>query len=356
MVRNKRPLVGVALLFCAGILLGTFIHFPSTYLGVVIGLFCLLFFALYRTKFHSLIFYPLATLAGFFAYQCAVQIHNPADLRLLVGDSPEHVALRGVVCDWPETRLQQTPRGEFGRTSMTLEVDSIRRGVQWQPASGKVLVHSEEFQGGNAVAYGDELELDGSLEQPPTSRNPGQFDYRRYLARQNIYYQYRLTSPDQLQVLRSRCGNPVMQIAAAANEYFKKCLSLGIERDPETVGLMWAIVLGYSPGLTNELSDPFMKTGTLHVFAVSGFHIALVGSILVGALRFCRFSRTVSGLVSIPLLFVYTLITGAPASAVRSFTMAAVVIFGYSLLRPTDIFNSLAAAAIIVLAINPQQS
>ena len=259
------------------------------------------------------------------------------------------------MCDWPETRLKQTPRGEFGRTSFTIAVSQLRRTTEWQTATGKVLVHLDDRGERTAIAYGDAIELAGGIDLPPAARNPGQFDYRRYLARQDVHYHVRLVSTNDLQVQQTRQGNWIMQIAADANEHFKRCLALGIEGETETVGLLWAIVLGFRPGLTNELSEPFMRTGTLHVFAVSGFHIAMVGAILVVGLRLCRMSRTWSGLGSIPLLLIYTLVTGAPPSATRSFIMASMVLIGYSLLRPSDIYNSLAAAALVILAWNPQQ-
>jgi competence protein ComEC len=353
--RNKRPLVGVAILFGAGILAGSQLAIPSIWPAVVTAAFLVAFFALYVTRFHSWAFFPIPILAGIFLHFDSTEIHSPSDLRNLIGPDARSLILRGIVCDWPETKTKQTPRGELGSTSLTLKVHSVRRGDRWEDALGKVIVRLDSFDQHTEVAYGDELELAGTIERPPVARNPGQFDYRRYLARQGIYYQFHLPHAGDLTLLASRRGNGIMQLAADANEYFKKCLSHGIESEQESVGLLWAIVLGFRPGLTNELSEPFMKTGTLHVFAVSGFHIALVGAILIGMLQLCRLSRKWSGLLSIPLLLIYTLITGAPASAVRSFIMAAVVIVGYSLLRPSDIFNSLAAAALVVLAMNPQQ-
>lgn len=354
-MRNKRPLVGIALLFCAGIIAAPIFTISFAWSGIVLCAFVCGFFAFHSKRQRNLLFFPIPFLAGIFAYYYSAHITCAHDLRILIGDRPQHIAVRGIVCDWPETRSKATPRGEFDKTSLTLKLHSLRRAENWEPAQGKVLIQITEGEEDSPLSYGDEVELDGAIEPPPIARNPGQFDYRKYLARQGIYHQFRVAGTADIHVLASRRGNCIMQVAADANEYFKKCLARGIESEEQTVGLLQAIVLGFRPGLTNELSEPFMRTGTLHVFAVSGFHIALIASILVGALRLGRLSRRTSGLVSIPLLLIYTLITGAPASALRSFIMASVVIFGWALLRPHDIFNSLAAAALIVLAINPQQ-
>lgn len=354
-MRNKRPLVGVALLFSVGIGLGSVTAIPSLIGGALLGVFLLAFVFSYRSRTSAWFFFPCPLLLGMFLCRAAIEVHSPRDLRSLLGDAPQHVALRGVVIDWPQTRWTETPRGEFGRTSMRVRVDAINRADAWQGARGTILVHFMEFDERATVAYGDQIEFAGAIERPPEARNPGQFDYRGFLARQGIHYQCRLAGPSDLHVIDSGHGNWLMHVAATANEHFKRLLARGIEEEEKTVGLLWAIVLGFRPGLTNELAEPFMRTGTLHVFAVSGFHIGLVGAILVASLRLLRFSRKTAGLSSIPLLLIYTLITGAPPSAERAFIMSSVVIFAYSLQRPSDIFNSLAAAALIVLAINPLQ-
>lgn len=355
-MRNKRPLVGVAILFGLGIWIGISLPVSARLFGIVTALFIVGFLACYRSRAHAWWFFPLVGLAGCFAIRSAVEVHAPNDLRHQFGETPEHARLRGMVVDWPETQPSGSTRTVFERTTFTLDVRAVQRARDWQSATGRVLVtFTEEEDEGVSLAYGDEIELAGTVERPATPRNPGQFDYRAYLARRGVHYQCRVSRAADIDVLRSGGGNRIKHLAATANEYFKKCLALGIEGESETIGLLWAITLGFRPGLTDEMAEPFMRTGTLHVFAVSGFHVAVVSAILVGALRLLRFSRRWSGLLSIPPLYIYTLITGAPASATRSFIMAGVVIFGYSLKRPHDIFNSLSAAAILVLLWNPQQ-
>jgi ComEC/Rec2-related protein len=65
--------------------------------------------------------------------------------------------------------------------------------------------------------------------------------------------------------------------------------------------------------------------------------------------------RSVCGLVVIPLIWLYTGFTGWQASAIRSTVMMTIIIAGWSLKRPSDLLNSLAAAAFIILIWDPQQ-
>ncbi|HOB33568.1 MAG TPA: ComEC/Rec2 family competence protein, partial [Verrucomicrobiota bacterium] len=99
----------------------------------------------------------------------------------------------------------------------------------------------------------------------------------------------------------------------------------------------------------------FIQTGTMHIFAISGMHIALLAGILVSLLRVVRVPRFWCGAVVIPLIWFYTGATGWQQSAVRSALMMTVVVGGWSLKRPGDLLNSLGAAAVAILLFDPHQ-
>jgi ComEC/Rec2-related protein len=93
----------------------------------------------------------------------------------------------------------------------------------------------------------------------------------------------------------------------------------------------------------------------MHIFAISGLHIALIAGILVSLLRVVRVSRAWCGGLVVPAIWFYTGATGWQPSAIRSAIMMTVIIVGWSLKRPSDLLNSLAAAAFIILQWDPQQ-
>jgi ComEC/Rec2-related protein len=115
------------------------------------------------------------------------------------------------------------------------------------------------------------------------------------------------------------------------------------------------MTLGWRAGITNEIYEPFMQSGTMHIFAISGLHIALIAGILVAVLRVAQVSRLWCGIVIIPLIWFYTAATGWQPSAIRSTIMMSIIIGGWALNRPSDLLNSLAAAALIILLWEPQQ-
>jgi len=119
--------------------------------------------------------------------------------------------------------------------------------------------------------------------------------------------------------------------------------------------LLWAMTLGWKTALTGEVTAPFMQSGTMHIFAISGLHIALIAGILVAMLRTVQVPRFWCGAVIIPIIWFYTAVTGWQPSAIRSTIMMTIIIAGWSLKRPSNLINSLAAAAFIILLYDPQQ-
>jgi competence protein ComEC len=83
--------------------------------------------------------------------------------------------------------------------------------------------------------------------------------------------------------------------------------------------------------------------------------MAIVFGIFFCLFRVLRLPRSVCGLVLIPLIWFYAALTGWPASAIRATVMLTVVIIGWVLRRPSDLLNSLFAAALIILLWEPRQ-
>ena len=119
--------------------------------------------------------------------------------------------------------------------------------------------------------------------------------------------------------------------------------------------LEWALALGWKAVLTDQVAEPFIRAATYHIFAVDGLRIALISGILLGLLKAVGVPRALCGVVAMPLLWFYAAMTGWPASAIRAIVMIMVVFGGWILKRPSDLINSLFAAAIIILVWEPRQ-
>jgi competence protein ComEC len=198
-----------------------------------------------------------------------------------------------------------------------------------------------------APRVGAEVEIRGVIESLP--RAPTGFD--DYLA--NLGIRHRL---GRAQVVRELTApDPVARSIAAARERLNRILGLGLEHHPDVAALYRAMLLGEKAALRPEQEDAFMRSGTFHVFSVSGLHVGVIA----GALRLLATvirlrTRTAAG-VTLALLWLYVLITGAGAPSVRAFVMIAFVLASGCFRLPGNAFAALVASALLLLLLEPLQ-
>lgn len=114
-----------------------------------------------------------------------------------------------------------------------------------------------------------------------------------------------------------------------------------------------ALLLGRRETLDRELSDRFAKTGLVHLLAISGTHVALMGAVFVLIGRMLRLRRDRVAWLTIALIAVYLAVIGAPPSALRSGIMLALALLSGVLQRPSATLPIVATAALAILAVEP---
>jgi ComEC/Rec2-related protein len=346
----KRPLVTITLLFAGGLVLGT--RFSGSLWLLLALAFVVLAAALLWPRGRPWLLLPLAILAGWANLVSRTAILSPHDLRLLEDQTPALVTLQGTLDATPAHHPPRQDPAERGRTLAPLNVSRINReGYRWEPAFGRVMVVMPGLLPPEFFA-GQTVEVSGVLAPPPAPDAEGLFDYRSYLRHQGIYFQLRADSTNDWRLLSATRPPPVAQRFAA---WAQDVLSLGLPERDVPLELLWAMTLGWKTALTPEVSTTFIRSGTMHIFAISGLHIAMIAAILLALLRVLRVPRFYCGILVIPTLWFYTLATGWQPSAIRSTIMMTVVIAGWGLARPSDLLNSLAGAALIILVWDPQQ-
>jgi ComEC/Rec2-related protein len=132
-------------------------------------------------------------------------------------------------------------------------------------------------------------------------------------------------------------------------------LSAGLDDFPKERGLLSAMLLGCRAGVQGAVRDDFIQSGTLHLFALSGLHVGIIALLLIGVLRSAGLDRKYWGLVLVPVLWVYVVMTGMRPSTVRAFIMASVYWGGPLLGRRPDAASAWALAAAMVLLLDPMQ-
>jgi ComEC/Rec2-related protein len=132
-------------------------------------------------------------------------------------------------------------------------------------------------------------------------------------------------------------------------------LSHGIEEMDGVTGVVQALLLGYRARLDPAIKRSFANTGTMHIFAISGLHVAILCSVLVFAIGLCGLPRTGWVFALAPLILLYAITTGCRASAIRAGVMASAYLLAPALRRRPDVVSAMALAAIGILAWQPVQ-
>jgi len=197
---------------------------------------------------------------------------------------------------------------------------------------------------GTVPVAGARVASRGELKPLPEPRNPGEFDRAAWLRRQGAVAVFRAMRGD-VEVVTPRRAN----LGARIRHGFRERVTAGLPQDSRAAHVIRAVVIGEHPPGEPELIDSFRRSGTLHVFCVSGLHVAMVGGIGWLLLGLAGVPRRWALPWLIPLVFSYAWITGNGPPAVRAAWMAAVFLGAFAFRRRPDLLNSLGAVLLAAM-------
>jgi ComEC/Rec2-related protein len=269
-------------------------------------------------------------------------------LARVLEDGPRVVRATGIVRSDPEKPAtpSRTVTARF-----RVKVESLVLGEEAWPSPLLVNVS----WAGAFPAYGDRVSFIGSIAnlEPPTT--PGQFDSAGYQHRQGVYSEIRTRFATDCRIESHGHGNPAQAFAFRTARWIQRQLRLDLEDSPEISDLIASMVLGLRGETPEDMKALFQRTGTMHLFAVSGLNVAMLAAIVLGLLRPFAVRRGVAVFVIVPILLGYALVTGLTPSCVRATIMATLVLLGHVFDRRALPLNSLGAAAFFILAWHTEQ-
>lgn len=344
------PLVPVVIGYVLGLLLAEFFQ-PKLWLLFASAILTALVACCFA-RFRWALLGVLLVFAGWANLSARTAVLSPHDLRLRSDIEHRLVHVRGVLTQTPSERAWVQNEKESWRFLAQVNASALRTETgEWEPAFGKILVSTP----GNlpeGFYAGQEVEIRGLLVSPPGAWAEGLFDYRDYLRRQGVYFLLRAGSTEQWRQIGAVRREPWSDGFVS---WAQTTMARGLPGEDLSLRLLWAMVLGWKGGVATQFYEPFIQTGTMHIFAISGLHIVLIAGFLRAFLWIVRVPRPIAECLVIPLLWFYTGATGWQPSAVRATIMTTVILAGYAMRRPSNLLNSLCAAALIILLWDPQQ-
>src|SRR6266446_5055068 len=333
----RQPFVGLALIAALGIVVADFFPIAASRWWFAAMAFALLAIPLF--SWPNLTSTYLLVGCGFFLLH-NFRIGDTAGLQLAadLSDRPRVVNAVGFVTSEPKVAPN-------GFASFLFNLESIEFEGKTRPTHATLLVRWR----GNPE-FGDELKMFGIAEPIAPPRNPGEFDMRSYLARQDVRRSLFVRYPEDAVLLRKSAGSPILRAAQKSRAWMQSAICRGLDDSPQVQNFLSGIALGLRHQTPEDIEEPFQQTGTLHLFAVAGLHVGIVARLLWILAMVARLSRKWATALIIPLLLFYAAITGLHVSSIRAAVMSSILLGGFFFERKVFSLNSLAAAAIILLA------
>ncbi len=220
------------------------------------------------------------------------------------------------------------------------------------PRLGEVMVTLMRRSDRSDPVKGDRLLIRSRLEPITRIPDPGGFDRRSWAASRGMYHEtfvgqdgwivldHHTEWTDLFEGVRQRVSGWLVESGLPVRER----------------ALVKALVLGLRDELDGDQRNAFVRSGTIHVLAVSGTHVGFIYAMLLFIFRWwgggwkARFGR---GLFILLALWGYAGLTGAHPSVLRATIMFSLFTVAGMSSRRAEPLNSLFAAALVLLLWDP---
>ncbi len=343
----KIPFLRFILPFIAGILLSSAIQINLVIVISLASLFTGLSIVYRPFNNHDLqyhkrwIFGILISMSLFFAAAYLTAFYNQQNIEI---EGAEKII---AIVNEPPKETEKTIK-------LRVKITEYQKNDIWNSSKTNIIAYLEKDSFSKVLKYGDLLILNGNLLEIKNSGNPGEFDYKKYLSRKQINFQCYLKSSEWRKLASGR-GNPVYSTAYKARNWILSVYqSSGIKGDE--FAILAALTLGVKDYLSDDIVEAYSDSGAMHVLAVSGLHVGILMAMLNTIFSFFGKRNKPSIFQSIIIIFflwLFALITGLAPSVTRSALMFSFFILGKNSGKKPSSYNSLAAAAFIILLFNP---
>ncbi|WP_348268004.1 ComEC/Rec2 family competence protein [Edaphobacter paludis] len=210
---------------------------------------------------------------------------------------------------------------------------------------------------------GDVIEGPMRLKVPERYRDPGAWQYADYLLGQGLGFHATVKASKvtllgegtrdlqcRVYATQSWAADRISgYVRSGANRRMPPALRLSAD----DAGMLNAMLFGDRSGLNRALRLGFERTGSFHLFVVSGMHVALLAGLVFWMARRLRLSEWLATLLTIGLTAGYALLTGFGVPMQRAFWMIVIFLVARLLSRDRNVLNALGAAALGVLVWTP---
>ncbi len=269
-------------------------------------------------------------------------------------EQPRLVRIRGTVLEVRHRPARADPLLSLPlpeQTRLLVEVVAWQTSDSWTAISGRCQAY---VTGRPVVKAGDFIEVMGELQRFAPAANPGEADLSTLYRDRGVGAMLRVKTPKVIRILDTNRDLTLSMLIGQIRDWADRQFAQVLPREEQA--LAKALLLGDTSALDAEELTSFRRVGVSHILAISGQHLAVVCGLLWSVLRPLPTSRRSRAAVLIAAAWGYALLTGSRPPIVRAAVMVTALCGAILLGRKVQPVNSLAAAALILLLLNPAEA
>jgi len=351
-------MVSVAACFVGGIAAGHLLPLPVGFWAALLIAACAVAATgLLRPHLHLLAVMAIVlAIVALGAVDIHMQLHSvPADhIVTYTAEHPSLATVRGRIVSAPQEVESSPDLLGYRRPAQTvfiLGADAVKTNHGWANATGLVRVIID--QPAPRLRAGQRVTVAGWIHRFGPPSNPGQFDWSRAARRDGVWAWMSVPAPGAVEFITggrlSWPARAIWRLRASARQHL---LATGGRPEGD---LLNALILGERSPALRKLNETMVRAGIAHFLSISGLHLGIFLGFVYLACRLVMLSpRRAAGIV-LAVLTCYLLLAEPRAPLLRSAIMAAALCIATIARRRVAYLNSLAVAAVFILAIDPAQ-
>lgn len=334
---KKNPLVFITLFFVLGIVLANIFSVFSTtiiiFTSLVLSFLSLTFFSASRSNYKT--FFLLFALAGLSSTLFYMNQESDEVLADFHGED--------LVLDIDVTKASKKTKFGFYTEAQITQICGKNKNYK---LSQKAIVY---FDKKTNLDKGKKYQINAKLKSVKKLIEEKNNSYHKFLHQRKIFYTLNLKKVTKTTAIEKSAFITVLRtnIQSKLTEIIDNKRSLALAN---------AVLLGEKSQLDGEMKESFVRSGSAHVLAVSGMHIGVIFLILSQLANLFpkrTFQRKFATILTMILLAVYVLLSGASPSAVRAGIMFELLLFAELLNRKRLILNAIFFTGLLQLAFDP---
>ena len=348
---NKFPFIIPSLLFITGILANYYGQVESTILLIVlIATLSILIISISTIKNISKNSLPRIFLYILFFVLGSYSIALHEESKFFLPSEIESIDNLVVIGSVEKIDLRKE-----NEISFNVRTDSIRIDTAYQKINILLICRVRDDNERLVRLYsklnpGNQVRIEGEFMRGREERNPGEFNYDKYLRSKGITGVLFVKDEYDVKIIDWEANifkSLIFNIRKTINQ------RISLLHNKQSSGLIRGLLLADRSNIDYETKTEFINSGVIHILAVSGLHVGYI--VVIFIFLFGRFNIYLKSLLTILGLVIFLLLTGMPVSVIRAVVMAITIIVAYLTNRTTNLYNSLAVAAFILLIINPEE-